>query len=316
MNTLNNYKRYPKIFFPRKTIEVDGKEYQYYKAKFGNLYDIYNYIKSQPAINSDIFYDLKSIRGSTSAAGLPFDDALEDLNNSEDVDFTRFIKMVKDIVQVKKGKTHKYVTDYTVAGGQLDTVLYSVGEPLCYEVVDKISTPKYINIYSTLAYSNVTSKYQVFNRAIVMLGIINAIEKRGYSVRLNSFEMVINDDEIVNIILDVKQHGKSTNLRTLYKSSCRVEFLRRILFRILETMPVETSWGIDYGAPCTKEFVQKVLNLSKNDIYFGTPQELGIGGGDLQSDFLCCIEKLNLGDKFNIREINEEFCEKVKRYVR
>ena len=40
-----------------------------------------------------------------------------------------------------------------------------------------------------------------------------------------------------------------------------------------------------YGKICPEEMVRSVVNIDEKDIYFGTPQDLYIGGGDIVKDF-------------------------------
>ena len=311
-----NYERFPGNFFPPRPIKVDGEKYLYYLVRFSNLYDIYNFLKSKPEINKRIFTSLSSRTGTISFSGMPYDEAVEDLIDFSDTNYFEFVDLVKDIANAKGGSIHKYKTVYSLAGGRVYTPNYSVGSPYCYETEEQIKKPKFINVYSALSYSGSTSKYQVFNRAVVLISIIHALEKQGYNINLNAFEMSSYGNEIVNNVVDLKKHSEQTNLQALYKTSCKIEFLRRILFAVLESVGVENSWGNGYGQSCHEDFVREVLNIGKDDIYFGTPQELSIGGADIQKDFEKCIEKLKLSDSINIKEIDEEFNEHIKKLIR
>ena len=152
-----------------------------------------------------------------------------------------------------------------------------------------------------------TTKKQVLNRAIIITNILTALEKAGYSVDLNAFELSVKDNELCYIIVQIKRHGERMNMSALYKTLCRVEFLRRILFRILETLDVKNYWGSGYGSTCFKDFTKKVLNLGSHDIFFDQPGLMGIEGDDLAEDFESAINYLNLEDKIDIEKAKEEF---------
>ena len=151
MDSNNNYIRFPNNLFAPEMITVDDKTYKIFLIRFDNLYDIYDYINENPTINIKVFDNLSSINGSKSFAGLPFDEALEDMINFDDPEYLDFVDLVKEIANVKQGDTHKYRLVRTLAGGYLNTPLYSIGSPLCYETQERIKKPKFINIYSTLS---------------------------------------------------------------------------------------------------------------------------------------------------------------------
>ncbi|MDE5888413.1 MAG: hypothetical protein K2H20_00160, partial [Bacilli bacterium] len=299
------------IFKPEK-IKVGRYNYQMYRARFNNLYALYEYLKSNPEINHDVFYKLSSVKGSYDFAGKPYEEALEDLVGEVDPGYEEFLKLQSDLNNAKRGKVHKFKLVRTVAGGHLNIPAYCAGSPLCYETEERISKPKFIRIHVSLSYYWGTSKSQVLHRAIIITNIIRALEKAGYSVDLRTFEMSMEANELVYIIVQIKKHGGRLNMSALYKTLCHVEFLRRILFRILETMDVKNSWCEGYGQTCGEEFIRKALKLGKDDIFFDQPREMGIYGNDLADDFESAIKHLNLEDKINVEKAKREFREDTK----
>ena len=311
-----NYENYPEHYYEPEKIKVGKEEYTLYLTKFNNLYEIYNLLKSNPQINGDIFHELASVTGEYSFAGIPYKDAVEDLINFDEDGYANFLDLIKELAHVKAGYKHEYELKRTLAGGHLNIPAYSVGSPLCYESYERVKRPKFITIHSMLSYPWFTSKKQVLNRAIILVSIINALERNGYNINLNTFELSEKYEEIINIVVNAKKHGERTNLQTLYKTSCHVEFLRRILFRILETMAVTENWNDGYGHTCDPDFAKKVLNINKEDIYFGTPDDLDIHGKDLTDDFMACLASLKLDKMFDVREISDEFKDNVKRLIK
>ena len=158
-----------------------------------------------------------------------------------------------------------------------------------------------------------TSQKQVRNRAIILISLVNALEKNGYSVNLSAFELSRQASELINIVVGIKKSGTTTNIQTLYKVFCHVEFLRRILFRILETLSVtEKGWGDGYGQIVPMNMVKEYYHIRPVDIYFGTPDELKIRGDDLSRDFKACLKELELNDKFDVSEMEKNLQYKVK----
>ncbi len=316
MELNKNYKNFPSNFFTPYTIECNRSNYLYYPVRFGSLYEIYHYLKSKPEINKEIFYSLSSREGSINFAGVPYNEAVENLIKTDDTMYFQFLDLIKDVSVAKSGNTNKFRKVYKAYGSHLSNPRFVAGAPLCYEGNERIKKPKFINVYATFSYSNTTSRYQVFNRAIILISFINALEKHGYKVNLNAFELSRYDNEMVNIMVELKNYTGKIDIEALYKSSCKIEFLRRILFAVLETIPVKNTWNDGYGRVCPDQVVRDALNIGEKDIYFGTPQDLSIGGGDIVEDFHDCLKILGLEQFLDFKEINEEFNEKVKQLLK
>lgn len=315
MNKTDNSIRFPDNIFEPSKIEVDDCHYTLYKVRFNNLYTLYEYLKSDPTINRDVFYRLSSVEGDRDFAGKPYNRAVEELISDVDPGYEEFLKLQRDL-NVAKGKIHKYKTIRTVAGGHLNVPAYCAGSPLCYETEEKIMKPKFAKMHVSLSYYWGTNKSQVLNRAIIITNVLKALENAGYSVDLNTFELSSCGDELSHIIVQIKKHGGRLDTQALYKSLCHVEFLRRILFRVLETMDVTNGWCSGYGSTCDKHFTADVLNFGKNDIFFDQPRDMGIRGNDLADDFESAMECLNLCDKIDVDRAKRDFREETKVLVK
>jgi len=308
---ISNYEKFPSNVFEPKKIRINGSTYLIYLARFNGMYDIYNYLKGEPKINRKVFKKLSSVENSFDFAGKPYDKAVEDLIDSCDPGYEEFLRLQRNLSKAQQIKVNKYKVVRTVAGGHLNIPAYSTGNPLCYETIERIEQPRFIRVHINLSYSWNTSKSQIFNRAIIITNILKSLENAGYSVDVNTFEISKDSDEIFHAVVQVKKHGEKLNMIALYKTLCNVEFLRRILFRLLETMDVKNSWS-GYGEVLSENFVRKVLNLNKDDIYIGTARELGIYGHDLANDFECAINYLNMDDKINVERAKNRFREEAK----
>lgn len=312
MGVQDNYESFPNNLFEPENIYVEGQNYRLYRARFNNLFVLYDYLKSNPSINRNIFREPASINGGSDFAGKPYPEAVEDLVGEIDPGYQEFLKLQRDFKNAEAGKIHKYKLVRTVAGGHLNVPAYCAGSPLCYETQEKITKPKFVSLHVSLSYYWGTSKQQVLHRAVIITNIIKALENAGYSVDLNTFELSSKNNELVYIVVQIKQHGGRLNMSALYKTLCHVEFLRRILFRILETMKVQCYWCDGYGSTCSEEFTREVLHLGKNDIFFDQPREMGITGDDLADDFESAIRHLNLEDKIDIEKAKKEFMKNTK----
>lgn len=308
----NNHEKFPDMIFPPERIHVDDETYTMYKTRFRNLYELYEYLKADPEINRRVFSELSSIEGKSSFAGKPYAAAVEDLIATIDPGYEEFLKLQKDINRGRNIMVHKFRTVRTVAGGHLNIPAYSAGAPLCYETEERISKPRFIRIHLSLSYYWGTTKDQVLHRAVIITNVVKALENAGYSVDVNAFEMSSCANELINIIVELKKHGGRINMSALYKTLCHVEFLRRILFRVLETLAVQAYWGDGYGSTCSEEFIRQALKLGKDDIFFDQPREMGIEGENLAEDFEAAMEHLNLRDKIDVRKAKQEFNDAAK----
>lgn len=315
MAQVSNYEKYPKNIFRPREVVIDGEKYTYFLNMFQSIGDLHDYLTSNPRINIAAFDEknLSSRNNTYGFAGEPYDKALNDLINDEDPQYLEFSKIINSgLTNADYVDGDSYRTVRTLAGGYLNPHLYCVGEPLCYETEELIKQPKFINIYSALSYSSGTSDGQIFNRSIILISIINALKKSGYTVDLNAFEMSYEDHEIVNNVVGLTKPRESIDLQSIYKTY-KKEFLRRILFGVLETIEVKGPWSGSYGHTCKESFVRKLLQIEKDAIYFATAQELGIKGDDLMKDLQATLHKLKLEDIIDVREMDESFQEQVKK---
>ena len=268
-------------------IEIDDSQYKLYGFTFGGLYDFYNFLKKGPKTNTDIFGT------SSSFAGRPYDEAIELLIQDNDPGYQEYLKVQRNLRAYKK-PTHKYKVVKSIAGGAIDPQAYATSSPEIYRVSRLMQKPKFITIDTQIAYNCGTSKNEVFNKAVIITNLIHALERKGYNVDVNSFMMASEDNEIIQALFKIKRHGQITNYQAIYKTLVDVEFFRRLGFRIIEASEVRNSWSYGYGHPTGERLARKVLNLNPDDIYFGQPMELDIGGENIGEDFENVVSHLNL----------------------
>ena len=303
-----NQQNFPINIFSPYVVNIKGRDYTIYKARFNTLHSLYTYLTSNPKINSDIFEIIDSDEQDSCFAGRSFNETLDSLVNLDGLDnfeIDDILRLKNNLIKAKSIKTQKYKTVKTVAGGRVNVPAYCAGAPLVYEETHKVSQPKFIKIYVTLSYDKNTTDKQIQNRAIIIANIIKALEHSGYIVDLNSVMLSKVEDEIAYIIVQIKKYNESLNISSFYKTQCNKEFLRRILFRVLETMDFQRrGWGWSYGISCKEEMIRELLDLQKGDILIQEPIKLNIKGDDLMEDFTSVIETLGLQDIIDIKSNN------------
>lgn len=297
-----NKTHFPNNIFPPKILE-DGTKI--YLARFSNLYDLYEYLMSNPKLNKRAFPSRCSVKSNYEFAGRPYEEALNDLISTDyNPGYKEFLRLQSNLDNCISIPIHKYKVVNTLAGGHLNIPAYSSGNPLCYETEERIVSPKFVKINATVSYNAHTTKDQVFNRAIVLTNVLKALENAGYSIELNTFSLCNVFEEYMHIIYKIKNHGERLNMLSLYKVLCQTEFLRRIEFRVMETMGVEYfKWNRTYGDCCNEEKAKRILKLNDRDIYFDEPCNLGIEGKDIAEDFISAINHLNLENKIDTEKI-------------
>ena len=291
----NNRERFPNIVHEPKTVTINGYDYTVYKFSFLGLGDLYNYLKSNPEINRRVFgSDLSSVSGSRSFAGIPYKKAVEQLVNYNDPEYKEFLTISKNtkVKNLKLGAIFQPTN--SVAGGIVRPQALAVGDPHIYKTTKIYKVEKSVNIYTIANYLGDTTKSQVFNKAVILTNVIHALEQEGIKVNVNVFSASSHSDEIIEVELNIKNNGRSTNYQALYRSLCNVEFLRRIIFRIRETSDVRTDWAEGYGCTCSERMMRDYYHLDQDNYYFGTPDEMGIYGDDIGEDFERTVKKLKL----------------------
>lgn len=302
----SNITRYPyNIFSPVKILD---DSYILYPAKFKGLKDLYTFLKSNPEINSAVFKDPHSQRVSESDSfyGVSYEESLERLIHDDPQNYRLFTELNKEYAGAGKVVTHRYKTVNTLAGGHIDPVLYSKGSPLCYETQEVIVAPRYITAHVGISTSYKTTDAQIYNKAISVINIVYALQKYGYKMKLDSYVRVKCKNEIIQIIIDLKERNGRLNINDLYEATCNKEFYRRIIFRVIESMSVEdTRWPTIYGS----EFSGSIVKNDK-DLYFASPMEMGLTGEDLYEDFRRVLAYMHLEDYIDVPRVEKDFKEK------
>ena len=313
MNYPNNYKKYPNNIYESKSIVINGRIYKVYKASFNSLYDIYSFLKSDPKTNDYVFPILHSETNEVEFSGISYNLALEELMSPPRSGFKNFLTLTNILKDEALDYVQEYIEVKSPGGGYIDIPSYVSGNPFCFRTSRKVLTPKFIRMNIALNYNCGTSKKQVLNRALIIAALVNSFEKNGYMVDLNTFEVSEEGNEIVNINVNIKNGQETLNKAALYKCLCYVEFFRRLMFRVKESLDVKNDWGYGYGRPSSEKMVRAVLKLDENDIFIDQPSKMGIYGEDIGKDFENVIRRLNIEEKLNLESSKENLRKDVKR---
>lgn len=299
----------------KKSITKYGNN-KIYKIHFSNLTDLYYYLKSEPKVNNIFCGYQSSMSDDVEFNGESLKKAIEYCKGGyceKDNDFSIFFNISNNMRKLIDTGIYDRKLERGLYGGIALPSLVASGIPACMLRYSYDKNVKHVTIYFQLGYSAITNYKQIFNRGIAVINLINALEANGYIVNLKTFELSQEYDEIIDISVELKGVTERINVSKCYYPFVSKEFLRRILFRVLESMPVNSGmWVHSYGRPVESNLISKIYNLSNNDIVIPTPYEIGIEGEDIYEDTIRLIEYLNLQDEIDITKIKHKCNQKLK----
>ena len=273
------------------TIEQKGK-CKVYNIRFRNLTDLYDYLKSNPKVNTKVFTRQASIKNDVLFAGEPLPQAIEYCIGGYDKGFDNFLSTNAQLKTAAKELTDNRTLVRTIYGGMPQPALVAAGVPDCMLRYERDTTTAVRNIYFNLAYSAQNTTGKIVNRGLATLYLVQALESKGEIVNFKAFELSKNDDEdeIINIELNYPIKSK--------------EFLRRVLFRVKESSKVEDYyWGDGYGQALTASEMRTFLGAKPHDLVISCPEEMGIEGNNIYDDTVALIQTLGIEKEFDVPKI-------------
>ena len=277
----------------------------YYK-QFKNLDEFLMSILSVD-INPIFETSFSSVNGDSCFTGTKsYQEAWEMAHYMMDENFEKFYSQFKYLTY-QFSKTSMIKNNYSVVGYNPNVPRYLKGIPTSMNSYYKEYTEELVCIYYPLAYSCFTSKEQVRNRGLLTLALIDYFEKQNIKVEFYSYEMLQEGNEKLLMVIPLKNGIEHLNVKKCYFPIVHPSFLRRLIFRAMELMPLTNEeWPYGYGRPCdyqkSIDFFQKNSRLidgrrdqmeEKKIIFISTPNELGINGQDLQADCENFIKSIN-----------------------
>ncbi len=278
-----------------------------YNMKFFGLKDLYDYLKSNPSVNMRVFSRQASIGNDVDFSGKPLEDSIEYLLNGYTEGFNNFLEANKRLQSGISEYLEDYETKRSMFAGVPIAPLVAANVPDCRLIIEPVHEIEVRNIYYNLSYPYTTSTSQIRNRGLSTLYMIQALEARGVMVNFMAFDLSKCENEILNTSIDLKKPGEEIlNIQKCYFPMVAKEFLRRILFRVMESSDVtEQDWGDGYGESLTQEECRTFFKAKENDIVISRPADLGITGSNLYGDTLNMIESLNLESEFDVKKLRK-----------
>lgn len=277
-----------------------------YNVKFDNLADLYYYLKSNPRVNRFIFNEQASLNGSYEFAGDNLEKSIEYIVNGYNRGFNNFLvaseRMQNATIDVSDNRSLRR----GLYGGIPLAPLVAAEVPECMLKYDRQKEATIRNMYFSLSYPHYVEDKEIFNRGLATLYIVDALERKGDIVNFVARETAGCGYEIVNIEVVLKKPtDMMLDIKKCYFPLVGREFLRRLLFRVKESLPFEVDWSWGYGITLEEESLRNFFNLKDTDYVISTPNEIGIGGGDIYKDTARLIENLSLEEEFDVPKIKK-----------
>ncbi len=293
--------------------DIDGTTI--YRYHFPSLLELVNYLRTTE-VRHDIFPIIHSERidkPDKPFFGEPLDATLDHLIYGYNQSYAEY----REQSQIGKIEIEQEI-DYSRvrpvrsrSGSRVDVNAYLNGSDKCMLRAVRSVPKQFRTINYDLAYKAATKKEVIVNRGMICMLLIKALEQNNISVNLNCFNLLYQ-------VID-KETGKTEMIyttinlkdvdRTLNESMCigpfnRPEFVRRVIFRLIETTPVNKAWQVEYGHVLKDSAkLKRIIGAGEDDITFENPENMGIKGEDIYDDFESVVKYLKLEDVVKLRKI-------------
>ncbi len=289
-------------------IERHGGMY-IYKMRFRSLSEVERYLRANPPVNSEIFYSQKSITAAQQFAGEPLDKAIRYCLGGYDNNFARFLQIKKEIDRVNLKRNHNRKTVASVVGSRPNVPAFIAGVPKTMYRMERVQEKKFIEIYMDLTYDHTTEEEQIVSRGILTLNLISLLEEQGIYVNFKVFECCYVNDEVFYVEIDLKKPEERINVQKCYYPMCGKEFLRRVLVRIMESVPFKRNWYLSYGTVMNERQIRSVLDIPDDKIMILAPKAMGILGKNIYEDADAFLSRIKLKEEISFpsyRKLDEE----------
>ena len=211
---------------------IESKNLTEYKMYFGSIGEVQNFLRFDPDINSEIFYEQKSKSSSVDFAGAPLEVAIQYLIGGYSENYEQFLSMARQLEQINKKKARVRKTTTSFVGQRPNVPAYIAGAPKNMYRLERTEEKKLKRIWMKVTYESSTTEEQIRNRGIIALNLINLLEMNNYMVDFRLFEVCSVDNEIFRCEIELKKPGQMLMPRLCYYPMCGKEFVRRVLCRV------------------------------------------------------------------------------------
>lgn len=272
-----------------------------YMATFNDMDDFLSYVKDAK-VNSMFLYNMDSVENDYNFTGThSYREAWNLCRYTMSKGFSQFADKF-DSLNYFIDSEDKQEDYYSVSGFLPSVPRYLLNIPTSMHSYHLVKEEPTVHIYMNFSYSADTSLKAVENRGVIVLSLISYLERKGYKVNFYGFDLshTRSYSEMIFMEIPFKKDYEKLNLKTLYFPLVHPSFLRRLLFRVTEKLPLRSrEWVGTYGIPSkyqeSIQFLEHYQKVSHKDhiIYISSPNELEIYGNNLREDYQRAIHILN-----------------------
>jgi len=272
--------------------------YTCYEITFKSLDELYDYLTIETPHNKEIFPVLSKQIDDLVLYEMSLEEALNYLHGGYKTDIEKLIEQKSRLERGLEFPGTKRQMTYGVTGSRISPNRFVVNDPKRYYKLERVNERKFMKIYINLGYSHKCTPNQILNRGALLYNIVKILEENNYSVELKTFFLMKEAGEITNIKVNLKNINSPLTVKgSIFPLTSRA-FFRRIIFRVIESLPLEEfMWGQLYGRTLDAKFTKDFLGITGDDIYVGTPNEVGIQGYDIYDDAKKFLKYIEM-DKF------------------
>ncbi len=286
-----------------------------FKMKFSSIGEVQLFLRDNPPVNQNVFFDMKSMTAEESFAGPPLAEAVQYCIRGYNDGLEQFLALSKKMDAVNKTFVNTRKTVKAFVGQRPCVPAYIAGAPKTMYRTERMEEKKCVDIYMNITFSASTTVAQIEHRGIIALNLIKVLEQNGYIVNFHLFDASIMRNEAFVCEVALKKPGEKLDVKKCYYPLCGKGFVRRIMARIKESMPFTANWGMSYGRVLKAEDIKKLMNIGEKEIYIGSPDDMGITGSNIFEDADEFFKRLSLDDKITIPRytVDKEELEQEKR---
>ncbi|MBQ6105184.1 MAG: hypothetical protein IJL03_04455 [Lachnospiraceae bacterium] len=277
-----------------------------YHLTFDSLLEIERFLRSDPPVNAKSFQHMMSIRADEAFAGPPLDKAIAFCSGGFQEGIEDFFAVAKPLSAVTRQTFKQRKVHTAIVGSRPNVPAYIAGEPKNMYRMTRVVEKKVIRMYMNLSYNRNTTEEQIRRRGALVLNLIEILEQNGYIVDFRVFTASIEYSELFLCEIMLKKPGRRLEVAKVYYPMCGKAFLRRVISRLKESMPFNVNWGMTYGKVASELLIREILKIDSKSIYIGTPQEMGITGGDIRIDADAFLSRIHLDGNIIIPRFFEE----------
>lgn len=195
----------------------------------------------------------------------------ENLALTGDYESYKKIEKISGALKVKNcADSYKKTIEKNVCGFAPNVPLYIIGgtPKNMYNIVQKKVKSNVINITIDNAGCGSYNSNDLAKAATKVFSVISELEKRNYRINLYIFNSTYADNEIMEIKVKIKDSGSPFNRLRCAFPIVNPSFLRRLIFRWKETIPVKINrqWCYCHGwrnTDFTPQKNEKIISLYK-----------------------------------------------------